>query len=153
MGAVGVLSACASSAPRPGIGDISFRLTWSGIVDLDLYVISPLDERLSFIRTSVDSGGVLDIDCNVRPFDGEQPVDESSWVCPHPMENVYWPKGDAPEGTYRYWLVLAYGDGMEPEDEFVLEVRNGRTIVRSHSGLVSDLLEGNPSFEIDFVRQ
>lgn len=148
-------SACASTAPKPGVGDVSFRLTWSGVVDLDLYVVSPLGERLSFIRKSVDSGGVLDIDCNVRPFSAEEreQVRVEDWLCPQPMENVFWPRGDAPEGTYRYWLVLAWPEGLERTDAYVLEVRRGRRVVRSHRGMVSDLLEGNPSFELEYARQ
>lgn len=143
---------CASGGLKPGTGDISFRLTWSGVVDLDLYVISPLGERLSFIRREVESGGVLDVDCNVRPDPTRVEVEGTSWVCPLPMENIFWPRGAAPEGVYKYWLVLAEPEGMTAADSYRLEVRHGRRVVRAHSGRIEDLLEGQPPHQIDFAR-
>lgn len=83
---------CASAGLDPGTGDVSFRLVWKGTADLDLHVEDPSGEQLSFIQRETRSGGILDIDCNAGP---EQ-------ICNHPIENVYWPEGSAPEGLYRY---------------------------------------------------
>ena len=70
---------CASTDLRPGTGDLSFRLTWTGSADFDLYVRSPLGEQIYFLDRLAPSGGTLDVDCNVR---GRQ--------CREPMENIYW---------------------------------------------------------------
>lgn len=59
-----LLGACASAGVRPGTGNLTFRLTWDGRADLDLYVLSPLGERIDFITRRVASGGTLDVDCN-----------------------------------------------------------------------------------------
>ena len=141
---------CASSALRPGTGDISFRITWSGTADLDLYAVSPLGERLSFIRKEVDSGGVLDIDCNARPDPTIEGAEHIVWLCPKPMENIFWPRGDAPEGTYKYWIVLADTEGMKPDDEYRLEVRLGKQVIRSHSDRVAELHDHPVDAEIDY---
>ena len=44
-----VSTGCASADVRPGTGDLSFRLTWTGSADLDLYVRSPLGEQIYFL--------------------------------------------------------------------------------------------------------
>jgi hypothetical protein len=144
---------CASAGLNPGTGDISFRISWSGIADLDLYAVSPLGERLSFIRKESDSGGVLDIDCNARPDPTIEGSEEIVWLCPKPMENIFWPRGDAPEGTYKYWIVLADTEGLQADDEYRLEVRLGKQVIRSHFGKVAELGEQPVNAEIDYQRE
>jgi hypothetical protein len=141
---------CASGGLRPGTGDISFRLTWSGRTDLDLYVLSPLGERVDFHFRKVESGGVLDVDCNARPDPTLAPVEESSWLCPVPTENVYWPRGDAPEGRFKYWVVMADSEGLEPGHDYRLEVRLGRSVVKQHRGSLDDLVDEPMRAEFDF---
>jgi len=127
-GIAGLCFGCASAGPRPQTGEISFRLTWSGRADVDLYVDSPLDERVFFLRPTSESGGQLDVDCNYGDND-----------CPQPMENIFWPRGGAPAGEYRYWALVADHAAVEPADRYRLEVRLGRQVVRVHEGRVSDL--------------
>ena len=69
------------------------------------------------------------------------------------MENIFWPRGEAPRGTYKYWLVLAYPEGMAATDEYRLDVRLGRQVVRTHSGRIAELLEEQPSHEIEFEQR
>ena len=158
-GVVGVLfitilaSGCATGGLHPGTGDISFRISWTGMADLDLYAVSPLGERLNFIRPAVESGGVLDIDCNRRPDPTLESAEGSSWLCAKPMENIYWPEGNAPEGTYKYWVVLADTRGLLETDVYRLEVRLGKQIIRSKSGNVAGLMTDPVNTEIDFLRQ
>ena len=135
----GTLSACRSAGVRPGTGDISFRLTWSGIADLDLYVKNSLGERVDFIFRRVDSGGMLDVDCNVRSDPGSVMKDADAGLCPRPMENIFWPKGDAPPGAYTFWVVVANPEGLEETDEYLVEVRLGKKVVQKHSGTIADL--------------
>ena len=161
-----VLGGCVSSAPVPGTGDVSFRLRWSGTEDLDLHVEDPSGEVLSFINRESGSGGLLDIDCNAGP---EQ-------LCRRPIENVYWPEGEAPEGLYRYRVEFfravagdaahtTYLDGREVENRsregqravsesvaFELEVRLGDRVVERQVGeLTSDVRVAGP-FTYEFVR-
>lgn len=137
--------ACASRDPRPGVGDISFRLAWQGEADLDLYVISPLDERIDFLHPEVPSGGRLDVDCNVTvpepvPVAGGQATLEPRKLrCPRPLENVFWPDGAAPLGAYRVQVLLADGEGALASDRYRLEVRLGRAVVWSDEGPVLEV--------------
>jgi hypothetical protein len=85
--------ACASSpVPEAGTGDVSFRVVWEGISDLDLHVTDPDGEHLSHLRRGSGSGGMLDVDCN-----GDR-------ICDAPIENIFWPLGAAPPGRYRFWV-------------------------------------------------
>jgi hypothetical protein len=84
----------------------------------------------------VPSGGLLEIDMNVNPGDSKTPI-----------ENIYWPVGKAPFGTYYvlgwmykqheankstspYKLKVVYGDKTE-EYEGTLSLADGRTILCS----------------------
>lgn len=127
LGAAG----CASTAPQPGTGDLAFRLVWTGPADLDLYVISPLGERIHYLRRTAASQGTLDIDCNV----GEKP-------CPNPMENIYWPRDTAPTGEYRVWIVMAKPKGFAASDEYRLLVLDSGTVIWERRGPVSELETG-----------
>lgn len=134
------LVACASTGPRPGTGDIAFRLRWDGGADLDLHVVDPEGHHISFmIPASPGSKGILDVDCNRSPLD----------LCEQPIENVYWPTGQAPTGLYEYWVQwfqhVRLPGKDDPGDEdaetevvsFVLEVLHGRRVVERHRGTVS----------------
>ncbi len=64
--------------------------------DLDLHVIEPSGEEIYFANSNSDTGGELDLDSNPAcSIDGIN------------NENVYWPAGGAPPGTYEafvhYW--------------------------------------------------
>src|SRR5207247_1980650 len=73
-----------------GAGDVGVSLLWSDTNDLDLHVIDPSGEEITwFNRTSV-SGGMLDVDANPGCFTPTT----------MPLENVFWPVGGAPHGTY-----------------------------------------------------
>lgn len=155
MGAA-MAAGCASRGPVPGTGDIAFRLTWEGEADLDLYVVASDGERIDFIHRRAASGGVLDIDCNVTiatpgAHDPESaPVEYRKLRCPHPIENVYWPKGRAPEGLYRVQVLLADAAGARTEDAYRLDVRHGRRTHRSFAGNVLALQDEPLSVEVPY---
>ena len=153
-----VLAGCASSPPlAPGTGDVSFRLVWSGTTDLDLHVEDPSGDELSFIQRETRSGGILDIDCNAGP---EQ-------LCRRPIENVYWPDGAAPEGTYRYRVEFFRATAGDPTHTtskeaqrplsvripFELEVRLGDRVVERQTGELSGDIRVAGPYEYEFVRQ
>lgn len=102
------------SAPgvQPGTGDIAFRLQWTTGADLDLYVQEPNGNVLYFANPASPSGGRLDVDSNAA----------CSNLRTNPVENVFWPTGTAPRGTYVYW-VQHFGCG--PASPFTLQVLRG----------------------------
>ena len=72
-----------------GTGDVQVTLEWGTAADLDLAVTDPTGERVSFGNPGpTASGGELDVDSNVSCDD------EGS------IENIFWPPGGAPAGTY-----------------------------------------------------
>lgn len=75
--------------PALGTGDVQVTLRWEGNADIDLHVIDPSGERIFFDEPFAASGGQLDRDvipCENSQFD--------------PVENVFWPTGQSPNGTY-----------------------------------------------------
>ena len=76
-------------------GDIQLSLFWNDYNDLDLHCIDPQGEEIFYShKQSAKTGGVLDVDCNYHePFTNA------------PVENIYWPRGGAPPGLYRVYLV------------------------------------------------
>jgi hypothetical protein len=74
-----------------GTGDVQITLIWNTINDLDLHVTDPDGEFIYFGYPASSSGGVLDVDANGGCTDN---------ITPSPVENVFWPTGSAPTGTY-----------------------------------------------------
>ncbi len=89
-------AACAPLADAPLVGedgDPRFNLYFDNQeqVDLDLRVLDPDGEEISWENPSSESGGVLDVDCKCSS-------------CPDdPSENVAWAEG-GPSGTYTVWV-------------------------------------------------
>ena len=76
-------------------GDIQISLSWNNHNDLDLHCFDPQGEQIWYShKQSEKTGGVLDVDRNAsEPFTST------------PVENIYWPTGQAPPGIYRLYLV------------------------------------------------
>jgi hypothetical protein len=74
-----------------GAGDVEVTLTMGEPTDLDLYVTDPTGVTIYFGNASALSGGQLDLDANAA-CSSNVGVDN---------EHVYWPRGQAPAGTYR----------------------------------------------------
>ena len=72
-------------------GEVQVSLIWFNKNDLDLSVVCPSGERISFDNKISNCGGRLDIDMN-ETGNSEEPV-----------ENVFWEK-DAPKGRYRVFV-------------------------------------------------
>ncbi len=85
-----------TSRPTPGTGDVQVTLSWSSRNDLDLHVTDPMGEEIFYRHNASASKGVLDIDSNAGC---------SSNVSDQPIENIYWPFGVAPDGTYKITVV------------------------------------------------
>ena len=72
--------------------DVQVSLMWNNYNDLDLHVVCPSGERIHGGNRKSACGGELDVDANVRP-DSRKPI-----------ENVVWPEGEAPAGTYQVFV-------------------------------------------------
>jgi uncharacterized protein YfaP (DUF2135 family) len=132
--AASTLLGCAFVKLQPGTGDIAFRLLWTGTADLDLYVQDPAGQRLSFANRRSDSGGVLDIDCNAGP----------KQLCRRPIENVYWPQGNAPPGRYLYSVHFLQAHDGKDIVHFEVQVLLGDTVVESRSEALAVDQEAGP---------
>ena len=75
----------AKGALASGSGDVQVTLTWDAAVDLDIWVTDPRGVKIYYNNPTSPSGGFLDRD-NVTGFG---------------PENVYWPRGTAPSGSYK----------------------------------------------------
>jgi hypothetical protein len=78
------------SEPQLGTGDIQVTLRWATLDDLDLAVTDPSGEVVAYYNRAVPSGGQLDVDANAGC--GEQNAS--------PIENIFWPPSQAPQGNY-----------------------------------------------------
>jgi hypothetical protein len=103
-----------------GGGDVQTTLRWNGAADLDLHVFDPSGEEIYYRNTISASGGRLDHDANA---DCNGPADDDN-----PVENVYWPTGKAPRGTYTV-VVRVYKTCDAPVDWHLSIRRNGAVIV------------------------
>ena len=74
-----------------GTGDIQVTLRWTTTDDVDLAVTGPDGQRISWENPGPSSsGGTLDRDDNASCLAMTQ----------SPIENIFWPTGQAPEGGY-----------------------------------------------------
>jgi len=101
--------------PTPSTGDVQILLNWNNFNDLDLCCTDPFGETVWFKNKRVTSGGQLEIDMNVEFPDSQNPV-----------ENIFWPRGGAPDGTYNVDL-LYYKNHLPGIDEtpYAIKVKYG----------------------------
>lgn len=100
-----------------GTGDVQATLIWETGDDMDLHVIDPEGSEIYYSDSESPSGGELDVD--IIPGcsdDGTQ------------VENIHWPEGEAPEGTYEVFVVN-FDDCGDGETTATLQVRAGGELV------------------------
>jgi len=73
---------------------VQILLSWNNYNDLDLICTDPDSNTVFYKNRRVPSGGQLEIDMNVEYPDRQNPI-----------ENIYWPAGGAPNGTYHVYLL------------------------------------------------
>jgi hypothetical protein len=85
-----------------GTGDVQVTLEWTSDSDLDLHVIEPDGTETDYTNPGPSStGGQLDVDSNIEcQNDGG-------------VENIFWPVGDAPSGSYH---INVHGYQLTRED-------------------------------------
>lgn len=72
-------------------GDVQISLSWNSVDDIDLHVIvMPVRSQINWTNKRGPCGGMLDIDMNAHP----------QMVSNRPIENVFWPDNQAPQGVY-----------------------------------------------------
>jgi hypothetical protein len=106
-------------------GDVQISLAWNNVNDLDLHVVTPDGETISFNSKRSSCGGELDVDMNAGGRSSNKPV-----------ENVFWPTGQAPKGEFIV-AVHHYGNrgGADPTRYQVIVKVDGKT--RKFSGAVT----------------
>lgn len=72
--------------------DVQVSLMWNNYNDLDLHIVCPSGERIHGGNKISACKGELDVDANVRAETRK------------PVENVFWPEGTAPGGTYHVYV-------------------------------------------------
>jgi hypothetical protein len=90
MGNVGAYQQVEIELVQSGTGDVKVTLSFDRVHDLDLHVIEPNGEEISFTNNASATGGQLDLDSGSNC--------EASAAN---AENVFWPPGGAPAGEYR----------------------------------------------------
>lgn len=104
-------------------GDPRFNLHFDGSVDFDFYVKDPSGETISYSNSMSASGGILDLDCI---------------CCPDGFENIYWPSGSAPSGTYEYWVDF-FGDCNDASSSYTITVTSNGNVKDTKSGSLSTI--------------
>ncbi|OFW66427.1 MAG: hypothetical protein A2Z12_05205 [Actinobacteria bacterium RBG_16_68_21] len=103
-----------------GSGDVQVTLIWSSKADLDLMVTDPALDEVFYNNRTVASGGTLDRDANFPcNSDSSSPA----------AENIFWPTGQAPEGSYTATVVFTSDCLGEGSQTFDLIVQVGGTVV------------------------
>lgn len=103
-----------------GTGDVQATLIWSGDSDMDLHVIEPNGEEISYTSKLSSTGGALDHDD--IPTCGSGAGDH--------VENIFWPTGEAPPGSYNVFVRFynACVDGSSQSVQLTVRV-NGQVVI------------------------
>ena len=109
---------CHESTPEPMTGDVQLLLSWNDYNDLDLACFDPNGDLVWHKNKVVASGGRLQIDMNVQFGESRTP-----------SENIYWPTGQAPFGTYEVYVTMyKQHESRIPSSPYHLKViHNGNT--------------------------
>ncbi len=103
-----------------GTGDVQATLIWSGDSDMDLHVVEPNGEEISYTSKLSSTGGTLDHDD--IPSCGSGAGDH--------VENIFWPTGEAPPGSYNVFVRFynACADGSSQSVQLTVRV-NGQVVI------------------------
>lgn len=114
----------AVSALSAGTGDLAFRLSWGSCADLDLAVVEPSGEAVFFEHRTSATGGQLDIDANAY----------CQSCVSNPVENIYWPSGRAPSGTYTIYALNSLLCQAPSPVSFSLQILRGGSVIQTYTG-------------------
>jgi hypothetical protein len=124
-GAVGAYHEVVMEVVQSGQGDVKITLSFDRTHDLDLHVVEPNGEEISYENNASATGGFLDLDSgsNCQPS-------------PANSENIFWPPGGAPSGEYRV-TVHNYQHCTAGEIPFTVRIAYDSTVT-IHRGSFAD---------------
>lgn len=121
---------------KVGTGDVQVSVAWSGASDIDLHVFDPSGEELYYDHKQSQSGGLLDLDSNAAcAIDGRN------------AENVAWPAGVAPTGTYRV-VIDYYDDCGVARTDWIVTVQVAGTAARTFAGTFTGIGAETPMLQV-----
>ncbi len=112
-------------------GEVQFSLSWHSTNDLDLHVIAPSGEHISYQHRRSRCDGMLDVDMNVQPESIE------------PVENIRWLDRSAPMGRYTVLVHQYRWRSGQVDDPLELLVNLG-----AESQLIEDRVSASSSLLI-----
>ena len=124
---------------QSGVGDVKITLSFGRTHDLDLHVFEPMGEEISFMNRASANGGQLDLDSGVDCAAGMAN-----------SENVFWPRAQAPSGTYRV-VVHNYEECTLGDIEFSVRVAHDDQVI-TYRGTFASGTEGTAIEVVTFTR-
>lgn len=116
-------------------GNIQVTLEWdTRVADLDLFVTDPSGARVGYDNTSVDSGGILDVDARAGCRE-----------TPSTVENIVW-QGTPPSGTYGVTVDHYEQCSGQGPVSYTATLRRGGQVVETWRGSVGAEQEQTYSF-------
>ncbi|GAB2969036.1 DUF6777 domain-containing protein [Nocardioides montaniterrae] len=120
-----------------GSGDVQFNLRWTSRADLDIHVVDPEGNSYGYEDgyyqgSTSPNGGQQDVDSNIGCQDER---DDSGFA----KENVFWPPGNGPSGTYEVHVTGFQVSSCSPAQSgsFTLTATIGGQ-VQSFNGVVTE---------------
>lgn len=105
-----------------GTTGVQVSVSWNSAADVDLYLVEPSGNTIYYGNRQSASGGTLDLDANAGC--GQDAVRN---------ENINWPTGNPPTGTYTVRVNYWSNCGV-PATDWVVTVRVPRQPVRTFTG-------------------
>ena len=102
-------------------GEVQISLAWHSLNDVDLHVIVPSGEHISFSHRTSRCKGNLDVDMNAESVES----DSTESFSEEPVENVRWLDRTAPSGRYTVIVNQYRWRGGQKKDPFQLLVKLG----------------------------
>ncbi len=104
-------------------GEVQFSLAWHSLNDVDLHVIAPSGEHISYGHRTSQCNGELDVDMNAGTQSGENDKSFSE----EPVENIRWLPRKAPSGRFTVLIHQFRWRNGQDTDKFQLLVNLGET--------------------------
>jgi hypothetical protein len=111
-----------TATPVLGTGAVQVTLNWDNQADMDLSVVEPNGQTISYGNRQSSTGGQLDVDSNY-------PCGSNLFS----VENIFWPTTGAPSGTYRV-MVNEYSQCDDGAANWTLTVRVNGQVVLTQQG-------------------